>query len=74
MDRKAIFILLILVMILTSLSAAAETEPAPDYTTGTPWLYVDLIGNVTEETETNLKDNFALDPKAIDAARKAVLK
>ena len=60
MDRKAIFILLILVMILTALSAAAETEPAPDYTTGTPWLYVDLIGNVTEETETNLKDNFAL--------------
>ncbi len=60
MKRKTILILMIPIMILTALSAAAESEPAPDYTTGTPWLYVDLIGNVTEETETNLKDNFAL--------------
>ncbi len=35
-------------------------EPETDYTTGTPWLYVDLEGNVTEETEADLKDNFAL--------------
>ena len=47
-------------MLLTAFVAAAETAPEPDYTTGTPWLYVDLIGNVTEETEANLKDNFAL--------------
>ena len=47
-------------MLLSAFAAAAETVPEADYTTGTPWLYVDLAGNVTEETEANLKDNFAL--------------
>ena len=58
--KKVLSILIALVMLLTAFAAAAETVPEPDYTTGTPWLYVDLIGNVTKETETNLKDNFAL--------------
>ena len=60
MIRKTISALTALMMLLTAFVAAAETAPEPDYTTGTPWLYVDLIGNVTEETEANLKDNFAL--------------
>ena len=47
-------------MFLSVPGAVAETVPDIDYTTGTPWLYVDLIGNVTEETEANLRDNFAL--------------
>ena len=60
MIRKTISALTALMMLLTAFVAAAETAPEPDYTTGTPWLYVDLVGNVTEETEANLKDNFAL--------------
>ncbi len=60
MIRKTISVLTALCMLLSVFGAVAETVPAIDYTTGTPWLYVDLIGNVTEETEANLKDNFAL--------------
>ena len=60
MIQKTISVLTALAILLTAFAAAAETAPEPDYTTGTPWLYVDLIGNVTEETEANLKDNFAL--------------
>ena len=60
MNQKALSILMALVMLLTIFGAAAETAPEADYTTGTPWLFVDLDGNVTEETVANLKDNFAL--------------
>ena len=60
MIRKTISALTALMMLLTVLGAAAETAPEVDYTTGTPWLFVDLDGNVTEETDANLKDNFAL--------------
>ena len=31
-----------------------------DYTTGTPWMDIDLEGNVTADTPTDLKDNYAL--------------
>ena len=31
-----------------------------DYTTGTPWMDIDLEGNVTPDTPTDLKDNYAL--------------
>ena len=31
-----------------------------DYTTGTPWMYIDLVGNVTADTPSDPKDNFAL--------------
>ena len=58
--KKLISILLAGVMLL-SLSAAAFAEgEAPDYATGTPWLCVDLDGNVTPDTPAELKDNFAL--------------
>ena len=60
MIRKTVSILTALILLLAVLGAAAEADPEPDYTTGTPWLFVDLDGNVTEETEANLKDNFAL--------------
>ena len=43
----------------TETPAEEETE-AIDYTTGTPWLDVDLEGNVTADTPVNLKDNYAL--------------
>lgn len=33
---------------------------APDYTSGTPWLDSNIDGNVTPDTEVNLKDDFYL--------------
>ncbi len=42
--------------LLTSTPLYAKT----DYTTGTPWLCSDLEGNVTADTPTNVKDDFAL--------------
>lgn len=38
----------------------ADTESKKDYTTGTPWLTSVIEGNVTEDTPTNLKDDFYL--------------
>ena len=42
--------------------AAAPTDDAAavDYSSGTPWPYIDLEGVVTPDTPTDLKDNFAL--------------
>ena len=60
--KKAISVLLAMALCL-SLAAAASAEDAPgeiDYTTGTPWMDVDLEGNVTADTPTDPKDNFAL--------------
>ena len=37
-------------------SAFADT----DYTTGSPWLDPEIVGNVTEDTAADIKDNFAL--------------
>ena len=43
------------------ISVYAETESEEtDYTTGTPWLYSDLEGNVTADTPTDPKDDYAL--------------
>ena len=56
--KKLLSILLALAM-LTALAAPAFAD-GPDYTTGTPWLCVDLDGVVTADTPANLKDNFAL--------------
>lgn len=43
-----------------SKQASATTEPAKtvDYTTGYPWLCPMVPGNVTEETNIDLKDNY----------------
>lgn len=40
--------------------AAENPSEEIDYTTGTPWMYIDLIGNVTADTPADLKDNYAL--------------
>ena len=40
--------------------AAEDSSEEIDYTTGTPWMYIDLIGNVTVNTPADLKDNYAL--------------
>ena len=39
---------------------AESSSEEIDYTTGTPWMNVDLIGNVTADTPTDPKDNYAL--------------
>ena len=39
---------------------AASDADNIDYTTGTPWLAADVDGNVTADTRTDVKDNYAL--------------
>ncbi len=41
-------------------SADEAAEETPDYTTGTPWMDSNIDGNVTADTEVNLKDDFYL--------------
>ncbi len=60
--KKAISILLVAVLCMSigaSVFAQSGAEEI-DYTTGTPWLDIDLEGNVTADTPTDLKDNYAL--------------
>ena len=60
--KKAISILLAAALFM-SVSASAFAESGAegiDYTTGTPWLCIDLEGNVTADTPTDPKDNYAL--------------
>ena len=56
--KKFLSILLALAL-LASLTVPAFADE-PDYTTGTPWLCIDLDGVVTADTPADLKDNFAL--------------
>ena len=60
--KKAISIILVMALCLSPAAAAfAESEANEiDYTTGKPWLDVDLEGNVTADIPTDPKDNFAL--------------
>ena len=54
--KKAISMILASVLsLLTVVPVFAENETdATDYTTGTPWLCVDLEGNVTADTPADL--------------------
>jgi len=52
-------ICLMLAALVFGTCAFAE-ERSVDYTTGTPWLCIDLEGVVTADTPANLKDNYAL--------------
>ena len=56
--KKLLSILLTIAMLVSLCVQAFADEP--DYTSGTPWLCIDLDGTVTEDTPTNLKDNFIL--------------
>ena len=56
--KKVLSILLTLAL-FASLCAPVFAD-GPDYTTGTPWLCIDLDGVVTADTPADLKDNFAL--------------
>ena len=60
--KKGISILLAAVLCV-SIGASVFAESGAeeiDYTTGTPWMCIDLEGNVTADTPTDLKDNYAL--------------
>ena len=56
--KKALSMLAAAAMLLCAALLAFSEEI--DYTTGTPWPDTDLVGVVTADTETNLKDNYAL--------------
>ena len=61
---KKMLCLLLAVLLLASVGAPVLAEGSgedeTDYTTGTPWMDIDLEGNVTPDTPTDLKDNYAL--------------
>lgn len=54
MKRKFLSMLL-----ATSLLCPAVTVSAAEYDTGTPWIYSGLEGNITQDTNVSLKDDFA---------------
>ncbi|MBO7670624.1 MAG: M13 family metallopeptidase, partial [Oscillospiraceae bacterium] len=61
---KKTLCMLLAVLLLASVGAPVLADETGgdgiDYTTGTPWMDTDLEGNVTPDTPTDLKDNFAL--------------
>ena len=60
--KKTIAMLLILTLCFSmGMYVYAENgSEETDYTSGTPWLYSDLEGNVTADTPTDPKDDYAL--------------
>lgn len=56
--KKMLAILLLMALFLGC--AFAEEAKTPDYTTGTPWLCIDLDGVVNEDTPVDVKENYAL--------------
>ena len=57
---KRILSLLLCLLFMAGVAGLAEEAAQADYTTGTPWMDPEILGNVTEDTLTDLKDNFAL--------------
>ena len=57
---KRILSLLMCLLLVAGMAAVAEEAVQTDYTAGTPWMDPDILGNVTEDTPTDPKDNFAL--------------
>ena len=51
--------ILLTIAILATLCVPAFADKT-DYTTGTPWLCIDLDGTVTEDTPADLKDHYIL--------------
>ena len=56
---KNLLSILLTITMLVSLCVQAFADE-PDYTSGTPWLCIDLDGTVTAETTTNLTENHIL--------------
>ena len=60
--KRVISILLVAALCMSTGAAVFAGSGAEeiDYTTGTPWMNIDLEGNVTADTPTDPKDNYAL--------------
>ena len=58
--KKAAIAWAIAMAAITVLVVVTARGSKVDYSNGTPWLASDIAGNVTEKTETSLKDDFAL--------------
>ena len=68
--KKTLCLLMILLLVPFGIAACssdntkaeqpAEAESVADYTSGTPWMCIDLEGVVTPDTPADVKDNFAL--------------
>ena len=57
---KRIVSVLMCLLLAAGMAATAEEAAQADTTTGTPWMDPEILGNVTEDTPTDPKDNFAL--------------
>ena len=57
---KRILSLVLCLLLAVGMAAMAEEAAQADTTTGTPWMDPEVLGNVTEDTPTDPKDNFAL--------------
>lgn len=57
---KRILSLVLCLLLAVGMAATAEEAAQADTTTGTPWMDPEVLGNVTEDTPTDPKDNFAL--------------
>ena len=60
MMKRILSLLICLLLMADTAALAGEAAQAANYTTGTPWMDPEILGNVTEDTPTDLKDNFAL--------------
>ena len=66
--RKALALLITLTMVISLCACkGSDQESSPeaesdgkDYTTGTPWMDIDLDGVVTDDTAVDIKDDYAL--------------
>lgn len=60
MKKRILSMLMCLLLIAATTALSEEVASSVDYTTGTPWMDPEVLGNVTEGTSTDPKDNFAL--------------
>ena len=62
--KKVLLVLLAVVLVLTGCASGGSVnvrpQEKPDYLTGTPWLASNIDGVVTEDTPSELKDDFYL--------------
>jgi len=60
MMKRILSLLMCLLLATGTAALAEEAAQTTDYTTGTPWMDPEVLGNVTEDTPAELNDNFAL--------------
>ena len=60
MKKEICILMAIMLLAGTAGGIFANENKEIDYTTGTPWLCIDLEGVVTKDTPAERKDNYAL--------------